>query len=87
LPRRYGHWQIGRPVTTRALDTRPTAVEVTAQEVLTNNRMWLRTTLTRLRAGDGCRTGRAVVSGYQAHVFKLVQFAVREAVGGRWTRC
>ncbi len=82
-PGRYGFWQIGRKVTAKTLDTRPIAVEVTAQEILTKDRVSLRVTLTAFVQVTDVRTAALATPDYQAHVYKLVQFAVREAVGGR----
>src|SRR5687768_8197407 len=45
-PGRYGYWQVGRTVTSKGLDTRPLPLEVTAQEILTKDRVSLRVTLT-----------------------------------------
>ncbi len=45
-PGRYGYWQVGRKVTSLALDTRPAPLEVTAQEILTKDRVSIRVTLT-----------------------------------------
>ena len=82
-PGRYGYWQIGRKVTARMLDTRPVPVEVAAQEILTKDRVSLRVTLTAFVQVTDVRTAALATPDYQAHVYKLVQFAVREAVGGR----
>ncbi len=82
-PGRYGYWQVGRKVTAKTLDTRPLPVEVTAQEILTRDRVSVRITLTSFVQVTDVRTAALATPDYQAHVYKLVQFAVREAVGGR----
>lgn len=82
-PGRYGYWQIGRKVTAKTLDTRPLPVEVSAQEILTKDRVSLRVTLTAFVQVTDVRTAALATPDYTAHVYKLVQFAVREAVGGR----
>jgi regulator of protease activity HflC (stomatin/prohibitin superfamily) len=82
-PGRYGYWQVGRKVTAKMLDTRPIPVEVTAQEILTKDRVSLRVTLTSFVQVTDVRVAALATPDYQAHVYKLVQFAVREAVGGR----
>jgi regulator of protease activity HflC (stomatin/prohibitin superfamily) len=82
-PGRYGYWQIGRTVTSRTLDTRPLPVEVTAQEILTKDRVSLRVTLTSFVQVSDVEKAALATPDYQSHVYKLVQFAVREAVGGR----
>lgn len=82
-PGRYGYWQVGRKVTVRTLDNRPLPIEVTAQEILTRDRISLRVTLTSFTQVTDMEKAALSVPDYQAHVYKLVQFAVREAVGGR----
>lgn len=82
-PGRYGYWQVGRKVTAKTLDTRPQPVEVSAQEILTKDRVSLRVTLTAFVQVTDVRTAALATPDYTAHVYKLVQFAVREAVGGR----
>ncbi len=82
-PGRYGYWQVGRKVTAKMLDTRPVPLEVTAQEILTRDRISVRVTLTSFVQVMDVRTAALATPDYQAHVYKLVQFAVREAVGGR----
>lgn len=82
-PGRHGYWQVGRKVSARTLDTRPVPVEVTAQEILTRDRVSLRVTLTSFVQVTDVEKAALRVPDYEAHVYKLVQFAVREAVGGR----
>jgi regulator of protease activity HflC (stomatin/prohibitin superfamily) len=82
-PGRYGFWQVGRKVTAKMLDTRPVPLEVTAQEILTKDRVSLRVTLTSFVQVTDVRIAALATPDYSAHVYKLVQFAVREAVGGR----
>ncbi len=82
-PGRFGYWQVGRKVTAKTLDTRPLPLEVTAQEILTRDRVSLRVTLTAFVQVTDVEEAALSTPDYQAHVYKLVQFAVREAVGGR----
>ena len=82
-PGRHGYWQIGHKVTAKTLDTRPVPLEVTAQEILTRDRVSLRVTLTSFVQVTNVEKAALSTPDYQAHVYKLVQFAVREAVGGR----
>lgn len=82
-PGRYGYWSVGRIVRFKTLDLRPTALEVTAQEILTKDRVSLRVTLTAFVKVASVETAAAATADYMSHVYKLVQFAVREAVGGR----
>lgn len=82
-PGRYGFWQVGRKVTSKTLDTRPLPLEVTAQEILTKDKVSLRVTLTAFVKVADVRTAALATPDFSAHVYKLVQFAVREAIGGR----
>ena len=82
-PGRHGYWQVGRKVSARTFDTRPVPVEITAQEILTRDRVSLRVTLTSFVQVTDPKQAALGVPDYEAHVYKLVQFAVREAVGGR----
>lgn len=82
-PGRYGYWQVGRKVTARTLDTRPLPLEVTAQEILTRDRVSIRVTLTSFVQVTDVEKAALSTPDYLQHVYKLVQFAVREAVGGR----
>jgi len=82
-PGRHGYWQVGRKVSARTFDTRPVPVEITAQEILTRDRISLRVTLTSFVQVTDVQRAALSVPDYEAHVYKLVQFAVREAVGGR----
>lgn len=82
-PGRYGYWQVGRTVASKTLDTRPLPIEVTAQEILTRDRVSLRVTLTAFVQVSDVEKAALATPDYQQHVYKLVQFAVREAVGGR----
>ena len=80
---RHAFWAVGRTVKIAKVDTRPTPLEVTAQEILTKDRVAIRVTLTAftrvldpekatLAAGDVANT-----------LYRLVQFAIREAVATR----
>jgi regulator of protease activity HflC (stomatin/prohibitin superfamily) len=80
---RHAFWAVGRTVKIQKVDTRPQPLEVTAQEILTKDRVGIRVTLTAftrvvdpekavLAAGDVANT-----------VYRLVQFAIREAVATR----
>lgn len=82
-PGRYGYWQVGRKVTALTLDTRPAPLEVTAQEILTKDRISIRVTLTSFVEVTDVEKAALSTPDYQGHVYKLVQFAVREAVAGR----
>jgi regulator of protease activity HflC (stomatin/prohibitin superfamily) len=48
-PGRHAFWNVGRKIGVKRLDLRPQAVEITAQEMLTRDRIALRVTLTAFR--------------------------------------
>jgi regulator of protease activity HflC (stomatin/prohibitin superfamily) len=48
-PGRHAFWVVGRKIEVKRLDLRPTALEITAQEMLTKDRIALRVTLTAFR--------------------------------------
>ncbi|QUL38871.1 slipin family protein [Erythrobacter sp. JK5] len=79
----HGYWQVGRKVTSMAFDTRPVPMEVTAQEILTKDRVSVRITLTSFLQVTGVEQAALSTPDYEGHVYKLIQFAVREAVAGR----
>lgn len=82
-PGRYGYWRIGRTVTSKTFDMRPVPLEVTAQEILTKDRVSLRVTLTSfVQVVDAVKAAHTTPD-YTGHVYRLVQFAVREAIAGR----
>lgn len=82
-PGRHAFWAVGRQVTIVKADMRPTPLEVTAQEILTKDRVGIRVTLTAFyRVVDPVKAvlGTNDVSGT---IYRLVQFAIREAVATR----
>ncbi|MBR1284301.1 slipin family protein [Bradyrhizobium sp. AUGA SZCCT0177] len=82
-PGRHAFWIVGRKVEVKRLDLRPQAVEITAQEMLTKDRIALRVTLTAFRRIVDPERVVAVVPDVDAWLYRLVQFAIREAVAGR----
>jgi regulator of protease activity HflC (stomatin/prohibitin superfamily) len=82
-PGRHAFWTAGRKIEVKHLDLRPQPLEITAQEMLTKDRIALRVTLTAFRRiVDPERLVRAVPD-LDAWLYRLVQFAIREAVAGR----
>jgi regulator of protease activity HflC (stomatin/prohibitin superfamily) len=82
-PGRHSFWTVDRKVEVKRLDLRPQAVEITAQEMLTRDRIALRVTLTALRRIADPQRSVAAVTDIDAWLYRLVQFAIREAVSGR----
>ncbi len=82
-PGRHAFWQVGRTVRIQNVDLRPTPLEVTAQEILTKDRVGIRVTLTAFyRVVDPEKA--AMTTGDLANtLYRLVQFAIREAVATR----
>jgi regulator of protease activity HflC (stomatin/prohibitin superfamily) len=82
-PGRHAFWVIGRKIEVKRLDLRPTAIEITAQEMLTKDRIALRVTLTAFRRIVDAERVVATTPDVDAWLYRLVQFAIREAVAGR----
>ena len=82
-PGRHAFWVVGRKIEVKRLDLRPAAVEITAQEMLTRDRIALRVTLTAFRRIVDPERVVATVPDVDAWLYRLVQFAIREAVAGR----
>ncbi|MBR0798119.1 slipin family protein [Bradyrhizobium jicamae] len=82
-PGRHAFWIAGRKIEVKRLDLRPQAIEVTAQEMLTRDRIALRVTLTAFRRIVDPERVVATVPDVDAWLYRLVQFAIREAVAGR----
>jgi regulator of protease activity HflC (stomatin/prohibitin superfamily) len=80
---RHAFWAVGRTVKVQKIDMRPTPLEVTAQEILTKDRVGIRVTLTAFtRIVDPEKA--ALAAGDVANtIYRLVQFAIREAVAMR----
>jgi regulator of protease activity HflC (stomatin/prohibitin superfamily) len=82
-PGRHAFWNVGRKIEVKHLDLRPQVVEITAQEMLTKDRIALRVTLTAFRRIADPERVVASVPDVDAWLYRLVQFAIREAVAGR----
>jgi regulator of protease activity HflC (stomatin/prohibitin superfamily) len=82
-PGRHVYWTVNRKVEVKRLDLRPQAVEITAQEMLTKDRISLRVTLTALRRIVDPERAVSAVVDVDAWLYRLVQFAIREAVATR----
>jgi regulator of protease activity HflC (stomatin/prohibitin superfamily) len=82
-PGRHAFWTVGRKVEVTRVDMRPQAIEITAQEMLTKDRVALRVTLTAFRRIADPERAVAVVANVDEWLYRLVQFAIREAVASR----
>jgi regulator of protease activity HflC (stomatin/prohibitin superfamily) len=82
-PGRHAFWTAGRKIEVKRLDLRPQVVEITAQEMLTKDKVSLRVTLTAFRRVlDPELVARTIVD-VDAWLHRLVQFAIREVVASR----
>jgi regulator of protease activity HflC (stomatin/prohibitin superfamily) len=82
-PGRHAFWQVGRTVRIAKVDLRPQPVEITAQEILTRDRIALRVTLTAFHRVTDARKLAAATNDLATTLYRLVQFAVREAIATR----
>jgi regulator of protease activity HflC (stomatin/prohibitin superfamily) len=82
-PGRHAYWTVNRKVEVKRLDLRPQALEVTAQEMLTKDRIALRLTLTAFRRIADPEKAAATVADVDGWLYRLVQFAIRAAVAER----
>ena len=82
-PGRHAFWTVGRKIEVKRLDLRPQLLEITAQEMLTRDRVALRVTLTAFRRIVDPERAVAATADADAWLYRLVQFAIREAVAAR----
>jgi len=82
-PGRHAFWAVGRTIRIAKVDLRPQPLEVTAQEILTKDRVAIRVTLTAFyRVVDPVLASTAT-GDLASTIYRLVQFAIREAVATR----
>ena len=82
-PGRHAYWQVGRTVQITKVDMRPLPLEVTAQEILTKDRVGIRVTLTAFYRITDPEKSALAAADVPGTLYKLVQFAIREAVATR----
>jgi regulator of protease activity HflC (stomatin/prohibitin superfamily) len=80
---RHAFWQVGRSVRVLKADLRPQALEVTAQEILTKDRVGIRVTLTAFTKIVDAAKALLGSQDAQSAIYRYVQFAIREAVASR----
>jgi regulator of protease activity HflC (stomatin/prohibitin superfamily) len=80
---RHAFWAVGRTIKTQKVDTRPQHLEVTAQEIRTKDRVGIRVTLTAFTKVVDPEKAALAASDVSNTVYRLVQFAIREAVATR----
>ncbi len=82
-PGHHTFWTVDRKVRISTIDLRPQAHEITAQEILTKDRVSIRVTMTAFTKVTSPRKVTEETSDYATYVYRLVQFAVREAIANR----
>jgi regulator of protease activity HflC (stomatin/prohibitin superfamily) len=82
-PGRHAFWKTDREVRVVKVDMRPQPIEVTAQEILTRDRVGLRVTLTAFYRVTDPEKAAAATADMAGMLYRLVQFAVREAIASR----
>ena len=82
-PGRHAFWNVGRQVRIAKIDLRPQPLEVTAQEILTKDRVGVRVTLTAFYRITEPETAAVAAADLANTLYRLVQFAIREAVATR----
>jgi regulator of protease activity HflC (stomatin/prohibitin superfamily) len=80
---RHAFWAVGRTVKIQKIDTRPIPLEVTAQEILTKDRVGIRVTLTAFTKVIDPEKATLAAGDVANTLYRLVQFAIREAVATR----
>ena len=82
-PGYYAYWHGGKRLSLTTIDTRLTVIEITGQEMLTQDKVQLRVNVT---AGYKIVDGRLVsasLNDYKDFIYKEIQFALRAAIGSR----
>jgi regulator of protease activity HflC (stomatin/prohibitin superfamily) len=82
-PGRHAFWKTDREVRIAKVDMRPQPIEVTAQEIMTKDRVGLRVTLTAYYRVTDPEKATAATGDLTTTLYRLVQFAVREAIASR----
>ncbi len=82
-PGRHAFWSVGRSVKVLKADLRPQALEVTAQEILTKDRVGIRVTLTAFTKIVDVQKALLGSPDASNAIYRFIQFAIREAVASR----
>ena len=82
-PGRHAFWAVGRAIKIAKVDLRPQPLEVTAQEILTKDRIGIRVTLTAFYKIADPEKAAVSATDVPNTIYRLVQFAIREAVATR----
>jgi regulator of protease activity HflC (stomatin/prohibitin superfamily) len=82
-PGLHAFWKYQRALKTELVDRRVQSMEVTGQEILTQDKVSLRLNLTALWQVLDVVKARAALTNFVEFLYKELQFALREAVGTR----
>jgi regulator of protease activity HflC (stomatin/prohibitin superfamily) len=80
-PGRYGFWQVNRVMKIVRVDLRLQNLEVSGQEILTKDKVSLRINLSGSFRVTDAEKMFDTLSNYSEHLYKELQFGLREAVG------
>ena len=82
-PGLYAYWKFNRNVKVEQVDTRLQTMEVQGQEILTKDKVSLRVNLSAAwRVADPVKA-RKGLSDFTGHLYRELQFALRQAIGTR----
>ena len=76
-------WKFQRSVKVETVERRVQALEVSGQDILTRDKVSLRVNLTALWQMEDIVRARAGLQNFVEFIYKELQFALRESVGGR----
>ncbi len=79
----HAFWALNRTIRADIYDLRPQLTEIAAQEILTKDRVSVRMTLTAFTRIVDAETVSRTAPDHEGYVYRVVQLAAREAVGGR----
>jgi len=82
-PGLHAFWKFQRTVRTELVERRVQTMEVSGQDILTRDKVSLRVNLTALWQLADVVQARAALQNVMEFVYKELQFALREAIGGR----
>jgi regulator of protease activity HflC (stomatin/prohibitin superfamily) len=82
-PGLHGYWKTARAVKVELVDGRVQTMEVAGQDILTRDKVSLRVNLTALWQVTDAVVARGALANFVEYLYKELQFALREAVGGR----
>jgi regulator of protease activity HflC (stomatin/prohibitin superfamily) len=82
-PGLHAFWKFLRTIKIELVDRRVQTLEVSGQDILTKDKVSLRVNLTALWQIEDVVRARTELQNFVEYVYKELQFALREAIGGR----